>query len=144
MRFTSVPNPVDLLHIRRAGTHRNAYIYWLNTCRKPGKPCVRCLSVDSRPSVQGRARLQTSSCPAGQSSPHKHRGLHVTEMRVEPDCTEGLINQWKNLFLSLLLVIQDDSPTRKATGGPNRPLVPGFPVSRLSKCFIGTVQYLVI
>lgn len=27
----------------------------------------------------------------------------------------------------------------KATGGPELPLVPGFPVTLISRCFIGTV-----
>ena len=30
----------------------------------------------------------------------------------------------------------------KATGGPKRPLVPGFPVTLLSRCFIGTVTHM--
>ena len=28
----------------------------------------------------------------------------------------------------------------KATGGPKRPLVPGFPVTLISRCFIGAVK----
>ena len=30
----------------------------------------------------------------------------------------------------------------KATGGPKRPLVPGFPVTLKSRCFIGTVKHM--
>ena len=29
---------------------------------------------------------------------------------------------------------------RKATGGPKQPLVPGFPATLVSRCFIGTVK----